>query len=108
VIGLASLCVSDADSYQHHVWAKPLLRSVKLWLCQQGSHVMTARPSPITENATLRRHDAAQPQGETETVRQAVASSPTGQPLDRVGGVSWSTQVLNYLQSNLGLVRRNN
>ena len=69
---------------------------------------MTARPSPITENATQRRHDAAQLQGVTETVRQAVASSPTRQPLDRVGGISWSTQVLNYLQSNLGLVGRNN
>ena len=60
---------------------------------------MTARPSPITENATQRRHDAAQPPGVTETVRQAMASSPTHQPLDRVGGVSWSTQVLNYLQT---------
>jgi hypothetical protein len=69
---------------------------------------MTARHSLITENATLRRHDAAQPQGVTETVRRSVASSPTREPLGRVGGLSWSTQVLNYLQSNLGLVRRNN
>ena len=60
---------------------------------------MTARPSSITENATQRRHDAAQPQGVKETVRQAVAGSLTRQPLDRVGGVSWSTQVLNYLQT---------
>ena len=69
---------------------------------------MTAHPSLITENATQRRHDAAQPQGVTETVRQAVASSPTRQPLDRLGGVSWSTQILNYLQSHPGLVGRNN
>ena len=102
------MCVSDADSYWHHVWAETPLRSVKLWLRQQGSHVITARPSFITENATLRRHDAAQPQGVTETVRQSVASSPTLQPLGRVGEVSWSTQILNYLQSNSGLVGRNN
>ena len=69
---------------------------------------MTARPNLITENATLRRHDAAQPHGVTETMRQSVASSPTLQPLGRVGEVSWSTQVLNYLQSNPGLVGRNN
>ena len=65
---------------------------------------MTARPSLITENATLHRHDATQPQGVTETVRQSVASSPTLQPLGRLGGVPWSTQVLDYLQSNPGLV----
>ena len=30
---------------------------------------------------TLRRHDAAKPQGMTETVRQSVTSSPTRQPV---------------------------
>jgi hypothetical protein len=69
---------------------------------------MTARHSLITENARLRRHDAAQPQGVKATVRQSVASSPPLQPLGRVGEVSWSTQLLNYLQSNPGLVGRNN
>ena len=68
---------------------------------------MTARPSLIMEDATLRRHDAAQPQDMTETVRQSVASSPTRQPLGRVDGGSWSTQVLNYLQSRPGLIGRN-
>jgi hypothetical protein len=62
------------------------------------------RPSLSAENVTLRRHDAAQPQGVTETVRQSVASSPTLQPLGRLGGGSWSTQVLNYLQSHPGLI----
>jgi hypothetical protein len=66
------------------------------------------RPSLVTKNVTLRRHDAAQPQGVTETVRQSVASSPTLQPLGRLGGVSWPTQILNYLQSHPGLVGRNN
>jgi hypothetical protein len=65
---------------------------------------MTARPSLITEDATLRRHGAAQPQGMKETVRQSVANSPTHQPPGCLGAVSWSTQVLNYLQSNPGLV----
>jgi hypothetical protein len=65
---------------------------------------MNARPSLITEDATLRRHGAAQPQGMTETVRQSVTNSPTHQPPGRLGAVSWSTQVLNYLQSNPGLV----
>lgn len=68
---------------------------------------MTARLSLITEGATLRRHDAAQPQGVTETVRQSEASSSTRPPLGRVGGVSWSTQILNYLQSHPGLVGGN-
>jgi hypothetical protein len=66
------------------------------------------RPSLVTKNVTLGRHGAAQPQGMTETVRLSVASSPMHQPLDRVGGISWSTQVLNYLQSHPGLVGRDN
>ena len=65
---------------------------------------MAACPSLITKDTTLRRQSAAQPQGVMETVRQSVASSPTREPLGRVGGVSWSTQVFNYLQSNPSLV----
>ncbi len=69
---------------------------------------MTSRPSLLTEDATLRRHNAAEPQGATQTMGQFVANAPARQPQGRVDQVSWSTQVLNYLQSNLGLVRRNN
>lgn len=65
---------------------------------------MTARSSLITENATPRRHGPAQLEGMMEAVRKSVANSPTRQPPGRVGEVSWSTQVLNYLQSNPGLV----
>jgi hypothetical protein len=62
------------------------------------------RPSLITENVTLRRHGATQPQGVTEVTRQLVASLPAHQPGRASGEGSWSTQVLNYLQSHPGLV----
>ena len=66
---------------------------------------MTSRPSLITEDATLRRRSAAEPQGATQTMGQSVANAPARPPQGRVGEVSWSTQVLRYLHGNPGLVQ---
>ena len=66
---------------------------------------MTSRPSLITKDDTLRRRSAAEPQGATQTMGPSVASAPARPTQGRVGEVSWSTQVLRYLQGNPGLVQ---
>jgi hypothetical protein len=66
---------------------------------------MTPRPSLITKDDTLRRRSAAEPQGATQTMGQSLANAPLRQTQGRVGEVSWSTQILRYLQGNPGLVQ---